>query len=115
MDGTHKKVLLIDDEPMVLDTYRAFLEENDIDVDICDSGIDAPEYVAKHDYDLIVCDMLMPGKSGLNTVNAIIKVKPDARILIVTGYEETGYVKNHPNVIDVLTKSCHLNEILVYI
>ena len=110
-----KKVLLIDDEPMVLDTYKAFLEENDIDVDICESGLDAVDLVAKHEYDLIICDMLMPEKSGLNTVNMIVKIKPDARILIVTGYVETAYVKNHPNVIGVLTKSCHLKELLVYI
>lgn len=113
--AARKKVLIIDDEPMVLDTYKAFLEENDIEVDVCESGNDAPDYVAKHDYDLIICDMLMPGKSGLNTVNAIVRVKPESKVLVVTGYSETGYVKKHPNVVDVLSKACHLKEILVYI
>ncbi|GEM_PF-5299766 len=110
-----KRVLLIDDERLILDIYKAFLEEHDVVVDICESGLEAVNYVTNNKYNLIICDMLMPGKSGLNTVNAIVKVDPKVKVLIITGYEQTAYLRGHANIVDVLSKSCHLKEILVYI
>ena len=63
-------------------------------VDSVDSGIAAVEKIKKKGFDLIILDMIMEDNfDGLDTFKEIIKFRPDQRAIIVSGYAETGRVK----------------------
>lgn len=58
------------------------------------SGEDAVRFLESNRVDLLVLDMLMPpGINGLETYNRILKIHPDQKAIIVSGYSESKDVK----------------------
>ena len=58
------------------------------------SGEEAVEYLKEHSVDLIVLDMIMdPGMDGLDTYKKIIKLHPQKKAIIASGFSETDRVK----------------------
>jgi DNA-binding NtrC family response regulator len=88
-----KKVLVIDDEQMMLDAIKTILEEMGHQVDCFSISTEGEKSALESDYDLVLTDIRMPEKNGAELTEAILKRKPNANILVITG---------HPN--DPLTK-----------
>lgn len=65
------KILLIDDEEMLRNLYKEFLEMKKCTVEAANSCEDALTYL--HDYrpDLIICDIMMPGTNGIETLKLL--------------------------------------------
>ena len=61
------RVLVCDDDPSVLRSVGEFLEMRDLQVDYCSSGMETIELVKENYYDVIVLDVMMHAKSGLET------------------------------------------------
>ncbi len=80
------RVLLVDDEEELVSTLAERLELRDIDSDWVTSGQEALAKVEQTDYDWVVLDMKMPGLGGLETLKAIKRRRPQARIIVVTGH-----------------------------
>ena len=59
-----KKVLVVDDDPDILETVRFCMEEAGYDVVESADGLDALQKVETESPDLIVLDVMLPGKSG---------------------------------------------------
>jgi PAS domain S-box-containing protein len=89
-------ILLIDDEKMILDVGRELLEELGYTVKLARSGQEAIEFFRKDpdDIDMIIMDMIMPGMSGSETFDRLKEIKPDARILLSSGYSVNGQATN---------------------
>ncbi|MCM8775650.1 MAG: response regulator [Candidatus Omnitrophica bacterium] len=72
-----KKILVVDDEKNILEPVREVLEEEGYLVDTVTNGAKALEVyqrsLAKHPYDLILLDIVMPRVSGLEVLNSIRK------------------------------------------
>jgi YesN/AraC family two-component response regulator len=63
-------------------------------VETVNSGENALEYLRDHRVDLILLDMLMaPGMDGLQTYHEIIKIYPEQKTMIVSGFSENDKVK----------------------
>jgi two-component system cell cycle sensor histidine kinase/response regulator CckA len=85
-------ILLIDDEKMILDVGRELLEELGYSVLPVMSGQEAIDVfeVNQNKVDLIIMDMIMPGMSGSETFDRLKEIKPDAKILLSSGYSIDG-------------------------
>jgi CheY-like chemotaxis protein len=85
-------ILLIDDEQMILDVGRELLEELGYTVLPVLGGKDAVDaFEKKQDkIDLVIMDMIMPEMSGSETFDRLKGIKPDAKILLSSGYSING-------------------------
>lgn len=81
-------VLLVDDDEMVMDIGNQFLKRLGYTVRTASSGQKALDII-KHAPDRIDClllDFTMPGMDGLETMQQVKKIRPEARIIITSGY-----------------------------
>jgi DNA-binding NarL/FixJ family response regulator len=87
-------VLLVDDHPIVRDGLRRVLEEQpDISVvGEAGDGEQAIDQVRLHNPRVVVMDVQMPKLDGIRATRLIHKQFPDARILILSGYDNDRYV-----------------------
>ena len=88
-----KKVLVIDDEKMMLDAIKTILEEMGHQVECFSRSADGEKSALENDYDLILTDLRMPEKNGAEIVETVLKEKPDANILVITGYPQDPLAK----------------------
>ena len=80
------RILAVDDEPVILDSFRKILVLAGFSVDTVESGQEALSLVRKHDYDFVFTDLKMPGMDGLDVTKAVHHLRPDVDIAIITGY-----------------------------
>lgn len=66
-----RKVLICDDEEVVRSLVRAALARHDVDVIDADNGDDSVSAALEHRPDLILLDMMMPGRSGVEVLTAL--------------------------------------------
>ncbi len=79
-------VLIVDDEPILLQVTRAYLEKSgDISVDAVDSGEKALSAIRKKQYDAVVSDYLMPGMDGISLLRELRSSGNDIPFIIFTG------------------------------
>lgn len=81
-------VLLVDDEPMIVETGKKMIERLGYDVVSATSGRKAIDIFRDHseNIDLVVLDMIMPGTAGIEVYQALMRVDPSARIVLTSGY-----------------------------
>ncbi len=80
------RILAVDDEPVILDSFRKILVLAGFAVDTVESGPEALSLVRKHDYDFVFTDLKMPGMDGLDVAKGVHHLRPDIDIAIITGY-----------------------------
>lgn len=78
-------VLLVDDEAELLDSLRQGLE-GEFDLDCAGSSAEADLMIATRNYDVVICDHLMPGEEGLQFLIRARKRRPEMRRILLTGY-----------------------------
>ncbi len=80
------KILLVDDEPALLDVGKLFIERSgDISVDTAADGAEALEKLSSHYYDCIVSDYDMPGMNGIDLLKAVRERDPGIPFIVFTG------------------------------
>jgi two-component system, OmpR family, response regulator CpxR len=79
------KVLLVDDEREFVDALAERLEIRDFEIAKAFDGEEALARIAQADVDVVVLDVLMPGKDGLTTLREIKKAKPLVEVIMLTG------------------------------
>jgi DNA-binding NtrC family response regulator len=80
------KVLVVDDEPVVVNSIRKTLSRKSFRVEEAFSGREAMERITAESFDLVLLDMRLPDANGLDLVADMKKRKPELRVVIVTGY-----------------------------
>ncbi|MBI2526333.1 MAG: response regulator [Candidatus Rokubacteria bacterium] len=90
-----KRVLVVDDEPWIAEILSDMLTDDGHEVDTADQGLLALGMVQLGAYDLILCDMRMPGLDGPGFYAELERSRPDllGRILFVTGNRFTPEVE----------------------
>ena len=81
-----KKILVIDDEKMIVDAMQVILEDMGYQVKGFQNSKAGEKHALENDYDLILVDLRMPEKNGAEVTESILKEKPNARILMITGH-----------------------------
>jgi DNA-binding response OmpR family regulator len=80
------RILAVDDEPVILDSFRKILVLAGFAVDTVETGQEALSLVRQRDYDFVFTDLKMPGMDGLDVTKAVHHLRPDVDIAIITGY-----------------------------
>ena len=83
---TKKKVLVIDDERIVLDSITKILKDEDFAVDVNLSGRQGLELALQKDYDIVLTDLRMPDIGGMRVLRDIKRAKPATPVVMITGF-----------------------------
>jgi DNA-binding NtrC family response regulator len=102
-------VLLVDDEPALLDSLRQGLQA-DFDLDFAASAEEAELMMATRNYDVVVSDHLMSGEEGLQFLIRAGQRRPATRRILLTGYMNPELISRSVAVADLsacLVKPVH--------
>lgn len=80
------KILCVDDEDVILDSFRKILVLDGYSVDTVNSGPEALNLIKSHHYDFLFTDLKMPEMDGVEVTKAVKNVRPDIDVIIITGY-----------------------------
>ncbi len=80
------KILVVDDEPNVLLTVTAILQQESYDVDSAAGGAEAIRAIRSAHYDLVLTDLKMPGVDGLRVLEEVRNTSPSTVTVMMTGY-----------------------------
>lgn len=80
------RVLLVDDEKEFVEALSQRLEVRDFDVKIARSGDEALIRIRESEFDVVILDVLMPGKDGIQTLREIKQIKPLTEVIMLTGH-----------------------------
>ncbi|MFZ0727155.1 MAG: response regulator [Desulfobacterales bacterium] len=107
------QVLVIDDEVAVNNNIRKILNKKGYRIDQATSKAEALEKIEGQDYRLVLLDLKMPGVNGLELLEAIRNVQPQARVIIITGYAsiETAVDTARMGAVDYVPKPFTPDEI----
>lgn len=84
-------ILVVDDEPQLRGWLRQILESTGYQVEEAADGDEAIAYVERVRPAVIVLDIYMPGKEGLETIMHLRSYLPSVRILAISGNEDFGH------------------------
>jgi DNA-binding NtrC family response regulator len=80
------KVLVIDDEDIVLKSVNRILSEENYEVDISSSGRQGIDRAIERSYDIVLTDIRMPDIGGMRVLRDIKRAKPSLAVIMITGY-----------------------------
>src|SRR5215210_6372575 len=94
-----KSILLLDDDIDLADTLKLLLESRNFVVTTVKNGVEGLHEIMRFDFDVIMCDMMMPKMPGDMFYLAVQKTKPEIcrRFIFITGYPD------NPKVTDFLS------------
>lgn len=86
VDDPKARILCVDDEAIVLDSFRKILVLAGYSVDTVETGQEALGLVQTRDYDFVFTDLKMPEMSGTDVAKSVKHLRPDIDVVIITGY-----------------------------
>ncbi|TQV78512.1 response regulator [Denitrobaculum tricleocarpae] len=84
------KILVVDDEPLICEMLEVFLSRAGHDVTAVTDGKQAVKAVESTPVDLVVADIVMPEKDGLETIMELQKKRPELKIIAISGGSRIG-------------------------
>lgn len=109
------KILIIDDERAIRNSFSGILEDEGYDVDVAENGQQGLEMVEKERYDVIFCDIKMPVMDGVETLKRLMSMGIDAAVVMISGHADLATavdcIKN--GAFDFIEKPLDLNRILI--
>ena len=108
------RILLVDDDPFILEGLGADLENQGFKVTKAGSGDQAVELLASTAFDLVMTDLVMENVDGIQVLKKAKELQPDTMVIIITGY---GNLKSAIEALrneadDYLLKPCESEEML---
>lgn len=79
------RILIVDDEQLICELLRDFLTDEGYEVATALTGAEALEAVPTFQPDVILVDMLMPGLSGRNVLDAVRQAGVDVPVILISG------------------------------
>ena len=86
---------MVDDEPMIRDLAKRILEKSGYSVFTAGSGKEGIEFYAEHESDisLVILDLIMPEMGGKQCLDELLKINPQVKALIASGFAVKGDTK----------------------
>jgi two-component system response regulator PilR (NtrC family) len=94
----HRRVLIVDDDPTILDVLREYLKTIGLQSVCVGSGAEALEKFKKDHFDMVISDLMMEQMDGLALLEEIKRIDYDVIFIIITGYPSVE------SVIDAMKK-----------
>lgn len=111
------KVLLVDDEQQFVETLAQRLETRGFVVDTALDGDRCLAILMDKDMDVVVLDVQMPGRSGIDTLKEIKKLRPLSEVIMLTGHAtvETAIEGMKQGAYDYLMKPTEIDDLVAKI
>ena len=111
------RILIIDDERAIRRTLKEILEFEEFEVDEAENGNDGLNKALAKAYDIIFCDIKMPGMDGMEVLEALVKAKNESPVIMISGHGniDTAVQAIKKGAFDFIEKPLDLNRILVTI
>ncbi len=108
------RLLIVDDEPELLETMAEILRLKFKSVEIAPDGEEALNKIEKNEYDVVLTDLGMPEMSGWEVARLVKKKLPKSRVILVTGWGEQAReeLSHHPYVDEILGKPYELQQLM---
>jgi len=81
-----RRVLVVDDDRDHAESVADLLELDGFDIELAFNGEQAIASFSRSDFDVTLLDFRMPGMDGIQTLNKCRAIKPDANVVMMTGY-----------------------------
>ncbi len=106
-------ILIVDDDRAILNAFDQVLRREGYSVQLADEGSEALEKIRASNFDLVICDVRMPGMDGLEVLSRIKYMNPEVDVIIITAYAtvEDGVKAIKGGAYDYLTKPLALEEL----
>jgi len=90
--GGNERILLVDDETLLVEMLKKMLTRMGYHVTAKISGTEALEAFTSHPekFDLVITDLTMPGMSGVELIQKLLTIRPDISVILCTGYNRDG-------------------------
>jgi len=111
------KILCVDDEEVILGSFRKILVLDGYSVDTVETGQEALGLIQKHHYDFVFTDLKMPLMDGVEVTKSIKHMRPDIDVIIITGYAsvETAVETMKYGAMDYVQKPFTEDELLDFV
>ncbi|WP_044747974.1 response regulator transcription factor [Bacillus alveayuensis] len=93
MENKQVKILVVDDEERIRRLLKMYLEREEYAIEEADNGDDALKMALENDYDLILLDLMLPGKDGIEVCKEIREKKATPIIMLTAKGEEANRVQ----------------------
>jgi len=111
------RILIVDDDRLVADTLTLVLQANGFETKTAYSAAEGLESARRTPPCVLLCDVSMPGQTGLQLIETITREQPNSRMMVLTAYSSNAiHVElkseelNLP--IKLLRKPCHPEELV---
>ena len=91
------RILIVEDEPDLLDALKKQLQSSGYSVDACGNGLDAEDYLKMATYDAVVLDIMLPGIDGLTLLKKMRAEGNTTHVLLLTALDS---IENKVNGLD---------------
>jgi DNA-binding NtrC family response regulator len=82
------RILIVDDEEIVIRSCQRILAEGDFQVDAARDGLEALAKIQEDDYDMLILDIKMPKMNGIEVLQRVKEAHPDIDVIMITGLNE---------------------------
>ena len=112
-DAAAKRILVVDDEASIRDAIGRFLKARGFEVAVADTVSAALDRLRGPRFGTLLCDVRMPGASGMDLVPEAHKLDPDLAILMLTGLNDAGAATEalSHGAVDYLLKPIELDRL----
>lgn len=109
------RVLIVDDERAIRNSLKEILTDEGYDADIAEDGAAAISKVEKDKFDVIFCDIKMPGMDGIEVLDKLVEMGVDAAVVMISGHGDidTAVECIKKGAFDFVQKPLDLNRILI--
>jgi CheY-like chemotaxis protein len=116
-DLTGKRIFIVEDDAIIRDLYKDVLSRQDCEIFMAASGEEAIEMWPQGVYDLLICDLGLPGMDGWEFINFVRKENNSIPIIALTGWGDMiSKEKSDAHQVErVVSKPVKLNQLLGYI
>ena len=109
------RILVIDDERPIRNSMKEILSDEGYEVDVAENGASALEMVEKEKYDVIFCDIKMPGMDGIEVLDKLGEAGVESSVIMISGHGDidTAVECIRKGAYDFIQKPLDLNRILI--
>ena len=117
VENPKAKILCVDDEEVILSSFRKILVLDGYSVDTVETGQEALGLIQKHHYDFVFTDLKMPVMDGVEVTKSVKHLRPDIDVIIITGYAsvETAVETMKYGAMDYVQKPFTEDELLAFV
>jgi DNA-binding response OmpR family regulator len=112
-DAARPRLLLIEDEPGIVDFLRRGLHDAGFVLEATGDGIEGERMALSRSYDVILLDLMLPGRDGLEVLSAIRKARPSVPVIVLSARGELDDRVSglDAGAVDYLVKPFSLSEL----